>query len=68
MMLSFTNSNILGVALTISVSGILVTSFIIGVNGVKKNKVLLLSIFLALAGLFYALIIGRIQSIRDLEK
>lgn len=55
MMLSLTNSRILGITLSVSASGMLVSSLIIGIFGTRKNKVLTLTWSLALAGLFYAL-------------
>ncbi|MCM1565812.1 MAG: MFS transporter [Dehalobacter sp.] len=55
MMLSLTNSRILGMTLSVSASGMLVSSLIIGIFGIRKNKVLTLAWSLALAGLFYAL-------------
>lgn len=55
MMLSLTNSRILGITLSVSASGMLVSSLIIGIFGIRKNKVLTLTWSLALAGLFYAL-------------
>lgn len=56
MMLTLTSSKTLGIALSVSASGMLITSLFIGIYGIRKNKVLILSFFLALAGLFYALI------------
>lgn len=55
MMLSLTNSRILGITLSVSASGMLVSSLLIGIFGIRKNKVLTLTWSLALAGLFYAL-------------
>ena len=56
MMLTLTNSKTLGIALSVSASGMLVSSLFIGISGLKKSKVFILSLSLALAGLFYALI------------
>lgn len=56
MMLTLTNSKTLGIALSLSASGMLVSSLFIGIFGIKKSKVFILSLSLALAGLFYALI------------
>lgn len=55
MMLTLANPKTLGIALSVSASGMLVTSLFIGIHGIRKNKVFILSLFLALAGLFYAL-------------
>jgi MFS family permease len=55
MMLSLTNARVLGVTLSVSASGMLVSSLVIGIFGIRKSKVLILSWSLALAGLFYAL-------------
>ncbi len=55
MILTLTNSKMLGIALSIAASGMLVSSLFIGVLGLKKSMVSILSIFLALSGLFYAL-------------
>jgi MFS family permease len=55
MMLTMTDSKALGIALSVSASGMLVSSLFIGVFGIRKSKVFILSLFLALAGLFYAL-------------
>ncbi len=54
MMLTLANSQTLGVALSASASGMMVSSLFIGVLGMKGNKVFMLSLFLALAGLCYA--------------
>ncbi len=55
MMLTLTDSRTLGMALSISASGLLASSLFISIFGIGKNKVLILSLSLALAGLFYAL-------------
>lgn len=55
MMLTLTDSKVLGIALSIAASGMLISSIFIGIFGTGKNKVLILSLFLTLAGLFYAL-------------
>ncbi|TGE34835.1 MFS transporter [Desulfosporosinus fructosivorans] len=55
MMLSLTDSKTLGITLSVSASGMLVSSLFIGLFGIKKSKVFILSLFLVLAGLFYAL-------------
>ena len=55
MMLTLTNSKTLGIALSVSASGMLVSSMFIGIFGMGKSKVFILSLSLALAGLFYAL-------------
>ncbi|MFG0212336.1 MFS transporter [Brevibacillus porteri] len=55
MMLTLTDSKTLGIALSASASGMLVSSLLIGLFGMGKSKVLMLSFSLVLAGLFYAL-------------
>ncbi|KZE71609.1 macrolide transporter [Paenibacillus elgii] len=55
MVLALADSRTLGIALSLSATGMLVSSLLIGVFGLKQNKVFILSLFLALAGLFYAL-------------
>ncbi|MBG9943792.1 MFS transporter [Brevibacillus formosus] len=55
MMLAFTDSKTLGLALSVSASGMLVSSLLIGLFGMGKSKVFMLSFSLVLAGLFYAL-------------
>lgn len=55
MMLTLTDSKVLGIALSIAASGMLVSSIFIGIFGTGKNRVFILSLFLTLAGLFYAL-------------
>lgn len=55
MMLTLTDSKVLGIALSIAASGMLISSIFIGIFGTGKNKVFILSLFLTLAGLFYAL-------------
>ncbi len=55
MLLTMTDSKMLGIALSISASGMLASSLFIGISGIKKNMVSILSIFLAFSGLFYAL-------------
>jgi len=56
MMLTLTDSKTLGIALSVSASGMLVSSLFIGIYGINKSKVFSLSLSLALAGLFYALV------------
>ena len=51
LILDFTNSSVLGVAQTISACGMLVSSVIIGIRGLKKNFTRILSTSLILAGL-----------------
>ncbi|NRS17105.1 MFS transporter [Brevibacillus sp. HB1.4B] len=55
MMLTLTDSKTLGIALSASASGMLVSSLLIGLFGMSKSKVIMLSFSLVLAGLFYAL-------------
>ncbi|NTU30689.1 MFS transporter [Brevibacillus sp. HB1.1] len=55
MMLTLTDSKTLGIALSASASGMLVSSLLIGLFGMGKSKVIMLSFSLVLAGLFYAL-------------
>ncbi len=55
MLLTLTDSGTLGIALSVSASGMLISSVIIGVWGLKRNKIATVSLFLMLAGLFYAL-------------
>ncbi len=55
MMLTLTDSRTLGIALSVSASGMLVSSLFIGIFGIRTSKVFILSMSLALAGLFYAL-------------
>jgi len=55
MILAFADSKTLGLIQTISASGMLVTSFLIGVFSKMKKQVSVLSISLAFAGIFYAL-------------
>ena len=55
MMLTMTNSTVLGTALPIMASGMLFSSLFIGIHGTGKKMVVTLSMFLGLAGLFYAL-------------
>ncbi len=54
MMLASADPKTFGTALSVSASGILVTSLFIGIRGIRKNEVFILSLFLALAGVFYA--------------
>lgn len=51
MILSFSDSMVLGVAETVCASGMLVTSIILGARGLKKNFTKILSISLAVSGL-----------------
>jgi MFS family permease len=55
MMLTLTNTGTMGTALSISASGMLLSSFIISTRGIKKNLIKILSVSLSLAGLFYSL-------------
>lgn len=52
LVLSFTSSKILGITETICACGMLVSGIILGIFGIKKNYIKVLSIALALAGLF----------------
>lgn len=56
MMLTLTSSKTLGIALSVMASGMLASSLFIGIFGIGQNIVFTLSLFLALTGLFYALI------------
>lgn len=56
MMLTLTDSKTLGIALSASASGMIVSGLFIGIFGINKSKVSILSLFLMLAGIFYALI------------
>lgn len=56
MILAFTNSKNLGITLTTCACGMLVSSLIIGIFGIKKNFILILSIALVFAGFAYTLI------------
>lgn len=56
MVLAFTDPKSFGIAQSVCAVGLLVSSLLIGIYGGKKNHVKTLSLFLALAGLFYALI------------
>lgn len=51
MILSFSDSMVLGVAETVCASGMLVTSIILGARGLKKNFTKILSISLAISGI-----------------
>lgn len=51
MILSFSDSMVLGIAETVCASGMLVTSIILGARGLKKNFTKVLSISLAVSGL-----------------
>lgn len=53
MMLTFTDSKTLGIALSASASGMLVSSLFIGVYRIRKSKTFILSLSLGMAGLFY---------------
>lgn len=55
MVLSFSNSKVLGITETICASGMLVSSLYIGIRGLKNNYVKKLAISLAVAGVFIAL-------------
>jgi len=55
MVLGFTSPKSFGIAQSLCAVGILVSSLIIGVKGSSKNHIKTMSLFLALAGLFYAL-------------
>lgn len=52
LVLSFSNSQVLGTAETICASGMLVSGIILGIWGIKKNYVKVLSFSLALSGIF----------------
>lgn len=52
LVLSFTSSKVLGITETICACGMLVSGIVLGIFGIKKNYVKVLSIALALAGLF----------------
>ncbi|WP_099469285.1 MFS transporter [Konateibacter massiliensis] len=54
LILSFSNSSVLGTVETISASGMLVTSVIIGILSIKKGYVKILSLSLFCAGIFMA--------------
>lgn len=54
MILGFSDSSVLGIATTISASGMLVSSLVLGVVAVKKGFVKVLSTSLFLAGIFMA--------------
>ena len=51
MILSFSDSMVLGIAETVCASGMLVTSIILGARGLKKNFTKILSISLAISGI-----------------
>ncbi len=55
MILAFSDAKTLGIVLSASSSGMIASSFLIGVFGKTTKKVKILSIALAFAGLFYAL-------------
>ena len=54
MILGFSDSSVLGIATTVSASGMLVSSLILGMIAVKKNFTKVLSVSLFLAGIFMA--------------
>jgi MFS transporter, DHA3 family, macrolide efflux protein len=54
MILMFTDSQTLGRALTIMASGMLFSSFLIGIFSKTKRQLLILSVSLSLSGIFYA--------------
>lgn len=54
MILGFSNSSVLGIATTVSASGMLVSSLILGMIAVKKNFTKVLSVSLFFAGIFMA--------------
>lgn len=54
MILGFTNSSVLGIATTVSASGMLVTSLILGIIPIKKGFTKMLSASLFFAGIFMA--------------
>jgi len=56
MVLAFADSKTLGITLTLMATGMLVSSFLIGAFSKIKNQLSILSISLAVAGLFYALL------------
>jgi len=56
MVLAFSDSRTLGITLTLMATGMLVSSFLIGAFSKTKNQLSILSISLAIAGVFYALL------------
>ncbi|MCR5620064.1 MAG: MFS transporter [Lachnospiraceae bacterium] len=52
LILSFSNAKILGIAETICACGMLASGIVLGVKGIKKNYVRILSLSLALSGVF----------------
>lgn len=52
LVLSFSNSQVLGTAETICASGMLVSGILLGIWGIKKNYVKVLSFSIALSGIF----------------
>lgn len=56
MILGFTDAKSLGIVLSVSATGMLVSSFLIGVFIGKHKQVSILSVSLGLAGIFYALL------------
>ena len=56
LILTLSNSKTLGIGLSVAASGMLISSLTIGIFGVGRKKVFILTFFLSLAGLFYALI------------
>lgn len=54
MILGFSDSSVLGIATTVSASGMLVSSLVLGMIAVKKNFTKVLSVSLFLAGIFMA--------------
>lgn len=55
MILAFSNSKTLGIVQSVSVSGMVFSSFLIGIFSKIGNQVKILSVSLAVAGIFYAL-------------
>ena len=56
MVLAFANSQIFGTSVTISASGMLISSLLMGIFGKSTNKIAILSIGLFLNGIFFSLI------------
>ncbi len=50
--LSFADSKVLGITETICASGMLVSGVVLGIKGIKKNYVVILSVSLMLSGIF----------------
>jgi len=56
MMLVFTDSQVLGRSLTIMASGMLVSSFMIGIFSKSNNQIMVVSIALVFSGLFFSML------------